>query len=70
MCPTIPRIFLLVLLMGLALGAPDSFSWDNVNETTFVPEVHSQNFPGVCNSGWAFSAVDVLNSRMKIKRKG
>lgn len=50
-------------------AAPDHFSWDNVDGITYLPEIHSQNYPQPCQSGWAFSAIDVLNSRLKIRRK-
>jgi hypothetical protein len=64
------KIALLIVLFTVAQSqAPDQFSWDSVNGTSYIPEVHNQNFPSPCNSGWAFSAVDVFNSRMKIKRK-
>lgn len=64
--------FMLVSLSLLSLSAcqtPDQFSWDNYNNINYLPEIHSQNYPQPCQSGWAFSAVDVLNSRLKIKRK-
>ena len=48
---------------------PESFSKDNVNGTSFMTLVHNQNYPYPCNSGWAFAAVDVFNSRIKIRRK-
>lgn len=63
----------LLLLFAIFLFAscqtPEPFSWDNVNGTSFITEVHSQNYPYPCNSGWAFAAIDVFNSRIKIKRK-
>lgn len=62
-------ICLVAVLISCNTQAPDSFSWDNVNGTSFISEVHSQNFPSACNSGWAFSAIDVFNSKMKIARK-
>ena len=31
--------------------------------------VTNQNFPQVCNSGWAFATTNALNSRIKIARK-
>ena len=66
----LPKILIIFVVFALAASQiPDQFSWDNVNGTSFVPEVHSQNFPTPCNSGWAFSAVDTFNSRMKIRRK-
>lgn len=46
----------------------DNFSWDNYNGTSFVTDVRNQNFPAACNSGWALSAVDLINSRIKIDR--
>lgn len=62
----------IILAIGLSTvtgTSPDQFSWDNYNNTSFLGTVSNQNFPNVCNSGWAFSAIDVLNSRMKIRRK-
>lgn len=61
-------ILLTILIHSNALGL-DQFSWDNLNGTSFISTVHSQNMPASCNSGWAFSAVDVFNSRLKISRK-
>jgi hypothetical protein len=63
------RLILILLFLCLTISAPPSFSWDNINGTSFVPEVHNQNLPYPCNSGWAFSTVDVFNSKMKIGRK-
>jgi hypothetical protein len=60
---------LILLSLSFTLSAPPSFTWDNVNGTSFVPEVHNQNIPYPCNSGWAFSTVDVFNSKMKIGRR-
>ncbi len=66
----LPQMLMIIFVVALGVrGLPDQFSWDNVNGTSFVPETHSQNFPMPCNSGWAFSAADVFNSRMKIRRK-
>lgn len=58
-----------LLIITVHTAAPDTFSWDNVNGTSFVPLVRSQNIPAACSSGWALSAADVLNSRIKIRRK-
>jgi hypothetical protein len=65
---TTPLVFLLIC-SSLAAGETE-FSWANVNGTSFVPPTHNQNFPAPCSSGWALSAVDVFNSRMKIRRQG
>lgn len=64
------KIFIIFASLTLIIAqVPDQFGWDNVNGTSFVPDVHSQNYPQPCRSGWAFSTVDVFNSRMKILRK-
>ena len=64
-------IGLLWMLLAFKSSQFDSqFSWDNVNGTSFVGQSRNQNFPAACNSGWAFSAIDVLNSRVKIRRNG
>lgn len=48
---------------------PTEFSWDNVNNTNFMPTVRNQLFPAPCNSGWAMAATTVIDSRIKIMRK-
>jgi hypothetical protein len=68
MMATPNRIFL-ALLIYLSWSAADSFSWDSFDGPSYVPEVHNQNLPNPCNAGWVYSAVDVLNSRMKINQK-
>lgn len=60
----------LLLTLSISLTTPSSYSWSDLNGTSFVPEVHNQNMPAPCSSGWAFSAIDVFNSRMKIRRQG
>ena len=62
-------LFLASTLSSATLLAPSSFSWDNYNGTSFLLSVPNQNFPSACNSGWAFSTINVLNSRIKIKRR-
>lgn len=47
---------------------PTEFSWDNVNNTNYLPPVRNQMFPEPCNSGWAISATATLNTRIKILR--
>lgn len=64
------NIFLILASLTLIIAqVPDQFGWDNVNGTSFIFEVHSQNYPQPCKSGWAFSTVDLFNSRMKRLRK-
>ncbi len=48
---------------------PQKFSWDDVNGTSYLGPVKSQNFPNFCNSGWAFSTIGMLESRIKSLRK-
>lgn len=63
-------IFLLsVLLITISAQSGDRFSWDDFNGTSYMTDVRNQNFPYVCNSGWALSAIDSLNSRLKIARQ-
>lgn len=60
------KLLTLILVLGLSYcQAPDQFSWDSLNGTSFITPASNQNFPSPCNSGWAFSAIDVLNSRIK-----
>ena len=62
-------LFSVFALSSASLLAPTTFSWDNYNDTSFLLTVPNQNFPYACNSGWAFSTINLLNSRIKIKRK-
>jgi hypothetical protein len=63
---TSEKLLILGLLMTIVWSqVPDQFSWDNVNGTSFITPAANQNFPSPCNSGWALSAIDVLNSRIK-----
>ena len=63
---TSEKLLILGLLMTIVWSqVPDQFSWDNVNGTSFITQAANQNFPSPCNSGWALSAIDVLNSRIK-----
>ena len=63
------HILVLTLLTCLGLQAPASFSWDDINGVSYLSEVKNQNFPAPCNSGWAISTIDMLNSRIKVLRK-
>ncbi len=36
---------------------------------TYLSTVKNQNFPYACNSGWAFSTIGMLESRIKNLRK-
>lgn len=58
-----------IIVCSVSGDSPDYFSWDNYNNTSFLGIVQNQNFPASCNSGWAFSTINVLNMRAKIKRK-
>ena len=63
------HILALGLLACLSFQAPTSFTWDNINGVSYLSEVKNQNFPASCNSGWAISTIDMLNSRIKVLRK-
>lgn len=65
----------LAIFMNVVIGistidaVPDKFSWDDVNGMTYLSTVKNQNFPYSCNSGWAFSTIGMLESRIKRLRK-
>jgi cathepsin X len=63
------QILIISIITFNVFAAPTNFTWTNINDTTFVPTPKNQNFPKVCNSAWAFAAISVLNSRIKIQRK-
>lgn len=58
-----------LVIIAVHAAAPETFSWDNHNGTSFIPVVRNQNMPAACNSGWALAAADVLNARIKIRRR-
>jgi hypothetical protein len=64
--------FTLLISFSNSLSAvgdlPDNYSWDNINGVNFLGPVRNQNFPFNCNSGWAFSAIGVLEARIKKRR--
>lgn len=63
------RIFMIyILVITISAQSNDRFSWDDFNGTSFITDVRNQNFPNACNSGWALSSIDILNSRLKIAR--
>jgi len=67
------QIILLSVLIFSLINAnevnPDQFSWDNINGVSYLGPVKNQNFPYACNSGWAFSTIGMLESRIKNLRK-
>lgn len=47
---------------------PTNFTWANINNISYIGPVRNQNFPNSCNSGWAFSTIHMLDSRIKRRR--
>lgn len=64
-------ILITAFLVALCVAAPPpaSFTWDDYHGISYLSEVKNQNFPQACNSGWAISTIDMLNSRIKNLRK-
>jgi len=47
---------------------PDSFSWMDVNGTSYLTAVLNQHLPQYCGSCWAFASLSALQDRIKIQR--
>jgi hypothetical protein len=59
---------MMALVASSADPLPDDFSWADINGVSYLGPVKSQNFPHACNSGWAFSTIGMLESRIKRRR--
>jgi len=47
---------------------PPSWTWQDVNGTSFVTPSRNQHLPQYCGSCWAFAATSALSDRVKIAR--
>ena len=50
-------------------GLPDSFSWGDVNGTSYLTKNLNQHIPQYCGSCWAHAALSSLADRIKIARR-
>eukprot|EP01063_Lacrimia_lanifica_P016180 TRINITY_DN227_c0_g3_i3.p1 TRINITY_DN227_c0_g3~~TRINITY_DN227_c0_g3_i3.p1 ORF type:complete len:339 (+),score=149.91 TRINITY_DN227_c0_g3_i3:69-1085(+) len=48
---------------------PESFTWGDVNGTSFLTKSLNQHIPQYCGSCWAHGALSALGDRIKIARK-
>ena len=51
---------MILTVHSFEFNSPAEFSWDNIDNRTYLGTVHNQNFPYACNSGWAFSTISML----------
>jgi cathepsin X len=49
---------------------PDSFSWGDVNGSSYLTRSLNQHIPQYCGSCWAHASMSSLGDRIKIARKG
>jgi len=47
---------------------PATFSWGDVNGTSFLTKVLNQHLPQYCGACWAFASLSALSDRLKIAR--
>ena len=49
-------------------NVPETFIWNNVNNTSFLTNIKNQHIPQYCGSCWAQAATSSLSDRIKIAR--
>merc|ERR1719384_468190 len=49
---------------------PDSFTWGNVEDVSYLTRTLNQHLPQYCGSCWAHGAISSLGDRIKIARAG
>ena len=48
---------------------PETYIWNNVNNTNYLTNIRNQHVPQYCGSCWAHAATSVLSDRIKIARQ-
>ena len=59
-----------LVVAGATSSLPDTFSWSDVNGTSFLTRMLNQHTPQYCGSCWAHAAMSCLADRAKILTKG